>query len=139
MPDSPITVPAEAPHSPASNGKLPVPATKDRPAHRRQLADLRASYAPVLGRDSLFTVIYYNVTRLLFVELLSRGFVWVAIATWVGLTVINSSKVLPETVYWGYGAHVVIAFLYWAARDQFVEVIDAVADWLRGVKVTRSN
>jgi hypothetical protein len=125
MPDAPVTVPAEAPHAPSSNGHLPVPPTKDRPAHRRQLADLR--------------VIYYNVTRLLFVELLSRGFVWVAIATWVGLTVINSSKVLPETVYWGYGAHVVIAFLYWAARDQFVEIIDAVADWLRGVKVTRQG
>jgi hypothetical protein len=95
---------------------------------------LRAAASPVLGRDRLWDVFRYNLAKLLFVDLLSKGFVWVVMATWVGLYVMNTGKA-SDTLLWGYGIHVVLAFFYWAARGQFAEVVTAACDWLKGVRV----
>ena len=98
---------------------------------RRDIEAARLKAAPILGRDSAWAVLKYNVAKLLLVDLPSKGFLWVVVATTVGLYVVDAKQQLPEMVYIGYGAHVVIAFLYWAARQQFTEVIDALCDWIR--------
>jgi hypothetical protein len=98
----------------------------------------RASVSPVLGKDRLRDVIGYNLAKLLFVDLLSKGFIWVCMATWVGLRVVESGKA-SDTVLYGYGAHVILAFFYWAARGQFAEVVTALCDWLKGVRVGPSE
>ncbi len=94
----------------------------------------RAAASPVLGKDKLGDVIKYNLAKLIFVDLLSRGFIWVCMATWVGLRVMDSGKASDGVLY-GYGAHVVLAFFYWAARGQFAEVVTAGCDWLKGGRV----
>jgi hypothetical protein len=101
---------------------------------RRAIEAERLKAAPVLGRDGAGAVLWYNLTQLLCVDLPSKGFLWVLVATTVGLYVVDAKQQLPEVVYIGYGAHVVIAFLYWAARQQFTEVIDAICDWIRAGK-----
>jgi hypothetical protein len=94
----------------------------------------RAAASPVLGKDKIGDVIRYNIAKLIFVDLLSKGFVWVIIATGVGLYVVENGKA-SDMVLFGYGAHVVLAFFYWAARAQFAEVVTAGCEWLRGVRV----
>jgi hypothetical protein len=103
-------------------------------ARKDDLELVRAASSPVLGRDKLWDVFKYNLAKLVFVDLLSKGFVWVVMATWVGLYVMDSGKA-SETLLWGYGIHVVLAFFYWAARGQLAEVVTAGCDWLKGVRV----
>ena len=100
----------------------------------QDLETARAAASPVLGKDKIGDVIAYNLSKLIFVDLLSKGFLWVCIATYIGIRMAESGK-MSDAVLYGYGAHVVLAFLYWAARGQFAEVVTALCDWLKGVRV----
>lgn len=84
------------------------------------------------GRDGTWKVLKHNFTKLIACDIQSRGFVWFSMA-WITAIAIELVSVwqkyeLNMWVELGLGAHVFLAALHWAARDQFKLVIEIARD-----------
>ncbi len=99
-----------------------------------QLHRSRIEADVILGRDPFLTVLFRNAGKLIACDVWSRGFVWAVVSTWLMLAYNERNVGLSDVVHLSLGAHAVLAWLHWAARDQFKEAISALCDTLRSWK-----
>lgn len=99
----------------------------------------RWSFAPVLGRDGWYKIVWYALVKLISADVLTQSGAWVIVTTWLAydMTLRAFAVVggLTENMKWllyGFGGHTALAWLYWCARDQARNLLAAAADWIRG-------
>ncbi len=97
------------------------------------LRDSRAKHAPILGKDSGWTVFKYNFASLWFCELQSKAFVWAAFANAIAVMFTAAWDLTPLEL-WFIWVNAIGSSLHLAAKDQFRQVVTAACNRWGGGK-----
>lgn len=98
----------------------------------------RARFAPILGKDDWFETFKYNISNVIFIDLLSKAFGWVLIANGILMYLLyedanHSTWTMDSLTTWFAWGNAIGSLLHFAAKDEFKKVINAACSrWSGG-------
>lgn len=98
----------------------------------------RLAFSPVLGKDAWYACAWYSFWRVMTVHMFTPAGLWAMVTTPLAYDVAIKGLLtsgVADKGWWvimGFGLHTVLAWLYLCERHQARNILDAVADWIRG-------
>ena len=103
----------------------------------------RLRHAPVLGLDSWYACFWWTFWRMLTTQMMTRAGLWAWASTVLAydftLRVFSAAEIHDGTMpmVYGFGAHCVLAWMWYCAPQQAKLIMEAAAARIRGDKKTQ--
>jgi hypothetical protein len=105
-----------------------------------ELETERLKHAPVLGQDAWYACAWWALWRMITTQIMTRAGLWVITSTVLAyqftVEVVRSPEIHDGVDYmaYGFGAHAVLAWMWYCAPNQAKLIMEAMAARIRGDK-----